>query len=162
MVIGGQAVLLYGEPRLTRDIDIALGVDIDEFGRVLAAVQTAELKALVDDAHEFARRTNVLPLVDSQSNIRVDLIFSFSSYEHEAIRRAHSVRIGDTDVNYASIEDLIIHKMVAGRPRDIEDVRGILVRNSAVDLPYIRKWLEEFVPVVGRNLPSEFDILNTP
>ncbi len=26
MVIGGQAVLLYGEPRLTRDIDITLGV----------------------------------------------------------------------------------------------------------------------------------------
>ncbi len=26
MVIGGQAVLLYGEPRLTRDIDITLGI----------------------------------------------------------------------------------------------------------------------------------------
>ncbi|NVL90146.1 MAG: hypothetical protein HWN69_04000 [Desulfobacterales bacterium] len=25
MVIGGQAVLLYGEPRLTKDIDITLG-----------------------------------------------------------------------------------------------------------------------------------------
>lgn len=29
MVIGGQAVLLYGEPRLTRDIDITPGVDVD-------------------------------------------------------------------------------------------------------------------------------------
>ena len=29
MIIGGQAVLLYGEPRLTRDIDITLGVNID-------------------------------------------------------------------------------------------------------------------------------------
>ena len=27
MIVGGQAVLLYGEPRLTRDIDIALCVD---------------------------------------------------------------------------------------------------------------------------------------
>ena len=27
MIIGGQAVLLYGEPRLTRDIDITLGVN---------------------------------------------------------------------------------------------------------------------------------------
>ncbi|NLF09683.1 MAG: nucleotidyltransferase family protein, partial [Pirellulaceae bacterium] len=27
MIFGGQAVLLYGEPRLTRDIDISLGVD---------------------------------------------------------------------------------------------------------------------------------------
>ncbi len=31
MICGGQAVLLYGEPRLIRDIDIALGVDhLDE------------------------------------------------------------------------------------------------------------------------------------
>jgi uncharacterized NAD-dependent epimerase/dehydratase family protein len=29
MVIGGQAVLLYGEPRLTKDVDIILGVGPD-------------------------------------------------------------------------------------------------------------------------------------
>lgn len=31
MIIGGQAVLLYGRPRLTRDIDITLGVDTNRF-----------------------------------------------------------------------------------------------------------------------------------
>jgi hypothetical protein len=31
MIIGGQAVLLYGEPRLTRDIDITLGIDIEKW-----------------------------------------------------------------------------------------------------------------------------------
>jgi hypothetical protein len=36
MIIGGQAVLLYGEPRLTRDIDITLGVDIDRQSDVTA------------------------------------------------------------------------------------------------------------------------------
>jgi hypothetical protein len=29
MIIGGQAILLYGSPRLTKDIDITLGVNID-------------------------------------------------------------------------------------------------------------------------------------
>lgn len=29
MIIGGQAVLLYGEPRLTRYIDITLGIDTE-------------------------------------------------------------------------------------------------------------------------------------
>lgn len=37
MIIGGQAVLFYGEPRLTRDIDITLGVDIDRQPDVTAA-----------------------------------------------------------------------------------------------------------------------------
>ena len=90
------------------------------------------------DAREFAHRTKVLPLVNPESGIRIDLIFSFSSYEQEAIRRARTIRIGQTDVHYASLEDLIIHKMVAGRPRNLEDVRGILVRNSVFDRPYIR------------------------
>ena len=39
MIIGGQAVLLYGEPRLTRDIDITLGVNIDRITELLAVVK---------------------------------------------------------------------------------------------------------------------------
>ena len=31
MIIGGQAVLIYGRPRLTRDIDITLGIDTDRY-----------------------------------------------------------------------------------------------------------------------------------
>lgn len=34
MIIGGQAVLVYGIPRLTRDIDITLGLDTDGLARV--------------------------------------------------------------------------------------------------------------------------------
>ena len=144
---------------MTRDIDITLGVDVDEFDRVIAAMQATGFEPLAVDAREFALRTKVLPLMDRQSGIRIDLIFSFSLYEQEAIRRARTVRIADTDVNYASIEDLIIHKMVAGRPRDLEDVRGILVRNSLIDRTYILEWLKQFVSVVGKDLPSEFDEL---
>ncbi|WP_173050321.1 hypothetical protein [Nitrospira sp. KM1] len=36
MIIGGQAVLLYGEPRLTRDIDVTLGIDVDRVSGLLA------------------------------------------------------------------------------------------------------------------------------
>ena len=38
MIIGGQAVLIYGEPRLTRDIDITLGVNIDNLGTIAGIV----------------------------------------------------------------------------------------------------------------------------
>jgi hypothetical protein len=162
MVIGGQAVLLYGEPRMTLDIDITLGVDVDELARVLAAVQPARLEILPADVHEFTRKTRVLPLRDPSSGIRVDLIFSFSAYEQEAIRRAKAVQIGDTAVSYASLEDLIVHKMVAGRPRDIEDVRGVLLRNPVFDRTYVLKWLRGFDAVVGRSISSEFENLINP
>ena len=40
MVIGGQAVLVHGEPRLTQDIDVTLGVTPDHLDDVGAFVST--------------------------------------------------------------------------------------------------------------------------
>jgi len=49
MVIGGQAVLLYGEPRLTKDIDIALGIGIDGLKDINSIIQKLNLKTLVNE-----------------------------------------------------------------------------------------------------------------
>ena len=86
MVIGGQAVLLYGEPRLTRDIDITVGVALDRLEDVIAAARAADLEPLVDP-QTFTRQTFVLPCQDMQSEIRVDLILLFLPYERQAIAR---------------------------------------------------------------------------
>jgi hypothetical protein len=48
------------------------------------------------------------------------------------------------EVCFASPEDLIIHKIFAGRPRDLEDVRSVLLRQANIDTVYIKKWLREF------------------
>jgi hypothetical protein len=155
-VIGGQAVLLYGEPRLTRDIDITLGVDTSELDRVLDAVGALKLSPLPQDLRGFVASTHVLPLLHSESGIRIDFVFSFSPYEKAALERVTKKRILKTDVSFASLEDLIVHKMVAGRPRDIEDVRGVLARSQARDDLYILQWLKEFGGVLNRPLLEEF------
>jgi len=144
MVVGGQAVLLYGEPRLTRDIDITLGVDVDHLEEVLSVVQELKLNPLPKEIESFVRETMVLPALDEHTGIRVDFIFSYTPYETGAIKRAKKVEIMGQEVNIASPEDLIIHKIFAGRPRDIEDVRTVLLKNTDVDLQYIRGWLKEF------------------
>ena len=144
MVIGGQAVLLYGEPRFTKDIDVTLGVDTGQLGTALEAARAARLRPLVSDAGQFVGETGVLPLIDDASGIRVDLIFSWSGYEQEAMRRVARVKIGRTEVSFASLEDMVIHKIVSGRPRDLEDVRLMLLRHPGLDREYVRRWLAEF------------------
>jgi len=144
MIIGGQAVLLYGEPRLTRDIDITLGANTDRLDDLLVIVQELTLKPLPEDTESFVKETMVLPTLDETTSIRVDFIFSFTPYETEAIKRAKKVTILDQEVNFASPEDLIIHKIFAGRPRDIEDVRTIIIKNPEIDIRYIQHWLKEF------------------
>lgn len=144
MVIGGQAVLLYGEPRLTRDIDITLGVDTDRLHEILSITEELGLRVLVEDIESFVRQTMVLPSIDDSSGIRVDFIFSFSPYEQQAIRRACRVNIQGQNVSFASAEDVIIHKIFAGRARDIEDVKNIIIKNPELDIEYIKKLLNEF------------------
>ncbi len=148
MIIGGQAVLLYGEPRLTKDIDITLGAGLERLPDVLAAAQAAQLTPLVDP-ETFTRQTMVLPCADPQSGMRVDFILSFSPYEQLAISRARTVKIGNAKLRYASVEDLIIHKLIAGRARDLEDVKNILLKNPAAELPNIRQWLRDFAAATG-------------
>jgi len=156
MVIGGQAVLVYGEPRLTKDIDVTLGADLERLQDVLAAARRAGLSPLVDP-EEFTRQTMVLPCSHAATGIRVDLIFSNSPFERQAIARANRVKIGVTEVCFASADDLIIHKIIAGRPRDLEDVRCILLKNPAVDRKYVRRWLEEFSSALGEPFTAVFD-----
>lgn len=143
MVIGGQAVLLYGEPRLTRDIDLTLGASLDRLGEVVCLVQDSGLEILVDP-EEFTAKTLVLPCRDHLTGIRVDFMFSWSEYERQALARCREVVLDDVSVTFAAPEDLVIHKIIAGRPRDLEDVRLILIKNPQIDQPYILDWLRVF------------------
>jgi predicted nucleotidyltransferase len=148
MIIGGQAVLIYGRPRLTRDIDITLGIDTDKFLLVEKVCNQLKLELLVEKPEDFAGKTKVLPAEEPESKVRVDFIFSFTQYETQAIKNAKQVQVDDYPVNFASPEDVIIHKMVAGRAVDEEDVKSILAKKrKTIDLEYIRKWLSEFAEI---------------
>jgi len=156
MVIGGQAVLLYGEPRLTKDIDITLGADLDRLADVLRLVRSIDLNPLVDP-DTFTKQTMVLPCADPGTGIRVDLIFSFTPYERQAMTRVRKVKVGGTEIRFASVEDLIVHKMIAGRPRDLEDVKTVIVKNANADLSYIRHWLSAFRAASGQDPVARFN-----
>jgi hypothetical protein len=156
MVIGGQAVLLYGEPRLTRDIDVTLGLGTDGLPRILEVARSLGLVVLPEQPAEFVRETMVLPASDPESGLRVDFIFSFSSYEQEALARAVEVTQGSVAVRFATLEDVVIHKIIAGRPRDIEDVRSVLLRNPTYDQAYVLRWLMDFDQALTRDFAATF------
>ena len=158
MIIGGQAVLLYGEPRLTRDVDVTLGISTEKLPQVLKILPGIPLEPLVDP-FDFTLKTMVLPCKNPENDIRVDFIFSFSPYEHQAMNRVHLVEIEGVSVKFSSPEDLIIHKVFAGRPRDIEDAKGILIKNPEIDLEYIRRWLRELSEAVSEPFVDRFDVL---
>lgn len=156
MLIGGQAVLVHGEPRVTKDIDITLGADVSLLPIVKGIAESLSLRPLEGQTDAFVKQAAVFSVVQDASGIRVDFIFSYTPYEQQAIKRALTVKLGEAYVRVATIEDTIVHKMFAGRPRDIEDVRGIVAKKSGYDREYLRNWLSLFSTVAEKDLWSEF------
>ena len=161
MLIGGQAVLLHGEPRLTQDIDVTLGIGPNRLDVVLGVCRALGLQPIPSDIEGFVRETFVLPAADPRSGIRVDLIFSTTPYEATAIGRAVWVELAGERVPFASAEDLILHKLFAGRARDLEDTRGVVRRKGPdLDWGYLRRWAADFALVPGReSMPAAIEEL---
>lgn len=157
MIIGGQAVLFHGEPRFTKDIDITLGVDTSALERVKALISNLSLDILVNNIDDFVNKTMVLPSLDATSGIRVDLIFSYSLYERQAIERAVDAAFDTVSVRMASLEDVVIHKIIAGRPRDIEDIKSVLLKNPNFNREYILRWLGQFDDSLQEGFARRFE-----
>lgn len=47
-------------------------------------------------------------------------------------------------VSFISPEDLVIHKVIAGRARDLEDSKSVLLKNPGLDREHIKTWLTKF------------------
>ncbi|MGQ0702311.1 MAG: nucleotidyl transferase AbiEii/AbiGii toxin family protein [Gemmatimonadales bacterium] len=161
MLIGGQALLLHGHARLTEDIDITLGVDPSHLPIILDFCRELELDVLPEKPADFVAETFVLPARDRATGIRVDFIFSTTEYERQAIGRAVSVPLAGSAVPFATAEDLLIHKLFAGRPRDLEDAASVVRRKGPeLDWEYLERWAREFGRIPGReDLPVVLESL---
>lgn len=161
MLIGGQAVLLHGRPRLTDDIDVTLGTSPDRLPELAEVCRRLGLRQLPEDVEEFVRRTFVLPALHEDTRIRVDFIFSTTPYERQAIERAVEVDLRGEPVRFAAAEDLILHKLFAARPRDIEDAESVVRRKGPeLDWEYLMRWARDFASVPGRErLPEQVERL---
>ncbi|GEM_PF-514617 len=153
-VIGGLALQHWGEPRLTGDVDITVLVAEEELEPFVDAA-FLRFSPRISDAQEFALRHRVL-LVQARNGVPIDISLGIPGYEEEAFQRAVEVKFPEAGkLRLIGAEDLIIHKCVAGRPRDAEDVEGILIRQRLrLDLSVVREWLTRF-----RGYPRPFGTL---
>lgn len=89
-------------------------------------MRDAGFTARVPDPERFAAEMRVLPFLHEASRIPLDAILAGIGPEEEFLERARVVAIGGVRVPVISPEDLVVTKILAGRPKDLEDVRGIL------------------------------------
>ncbi|HYV93053.1 MAG TPA: hypothetical protein VE978_14780 [Chitinophagales bacterium] len=130
---------------------ISYMVIVDDYPKLKLVLNEVGIQPRIDEEEKFMRRTGVLLAKENSTGIRVDLIFTFLGYEREAIKRSVEVLLLDYPVKFASKEDLIILKLVAGREIDLVDLKAILLKQKEVDEHYILKWLKEFSMVLEKD-----------
>lgn len=150
-LFGAQAVQVWGTPRLTGDVDVTAELRGGDTASFVAAMREAGFDLRVRDIARFVKRTRVFPFVHRDSNIPVDVVLAGPGLEEEFLKRAIRVDIGGTVLPVISPEDLIVTKLLAGRPKDIEDVHGILrERVGRLDLKRIRRTLARLGEAVAQ------------
>lgn len=127
--IGGLAVLRWGEPRVTRDVDLTLLAGFGE-EEVFVDRLTARFDARVEDIAQFALRTRVV-LLRTAEGVPIDVALGALPFEERSVQRASDwVVIGSEPLRTCSPEDLVVHKAFAGRDRDWADLAGIIARSG--------------------------------
>lgn len=147
--IGGLAVIRWGEIRMTQDIDLCL---LCGFGNEPSYVNELanQYKGRIDDVRNFAITNRVL-LLYATNGVPLDISLSGLPFEDEMIRRATPFEFcPGCYLITCSAEDLIVLKAFAERPKDWNDIEGIVMkRGNSLDLRYITAQLQPLCELKG-------------
>jgi hypothetical protein len=150
-VFGAQAVVVYGVPRLSADVDVTVALDPDAPRQFAQDMADAGFALRVDDP-EFVRRTRVMPFVHQATAMPLDIVLAASGLEDEFLERAVPTDIGGTVVPVIDRADLVIAKVLAGRPKDLDDARAIWrLHGDALDGARIRETLRLLEAALSQN-----------
>lgn len=126
-IIGGIAVQRWGEPRLTRDVDVTLLTGLGGEEKYVDVI-LRRYAPRVEGAREFALKHRVMLLQDRDAT-GIDLALGGIPFEERVIERSSEFEFYPGIIlRTCSAEDLIVMKAFAGRELDWGDVRGILAR----------------------------------
>jgi hypothetical protein len=135
--IGGLAVLRWGEPRFTRDVDATLLCPFGEEESFADPLLASGYVGRVSDARDFARRNRVV-LLQAANGIPIDVALGALPFEEGVVERSS---LFEFDSGYSlrtcSAEDLIVLKLFALRPRDVQDAESVAIRQPGLDWAYI-------------------------
>lgn len=143
-IMGGVATSIYSPPRATFDLDGIAGVGKGGIKNFLSDLRQEGFTYDKKHPVKSIQGLSFITLYFARHKIYLDLFLAESDFQKLILERTHSVRTGKLRLDIISPEDLILVKLLSGRPRDTEDVRQILVANSEeLDFAYLRSWAQK-------------------
>lgn len=138
-LIGGHAINAWLEPRFTADVDVTVAADPAAFARARAGLEAAGYRVNTLDGADQPSGPDFVRFVRGPGDPPIELQAAKTELQHRLIARAGR----DGGVAIATVEDLIVLKLIAHRPKDLADLAGLLAL-PAVDWAYVegraREW----------------------
>jgi hypothetical protein len=149
-LMGGMAVAAWGYLRATRDVDLLLKIESADLERLLDRLRAAGLRPKQQPPVLALGPLRLLQLLYTPPgefvDVQIDLLLAESAYHREALARRVAIEVPGVEgaLSILSCEDLILHKLLAGRILDRADVAALLRQNrAALDLAYLLRWTHQ-------------------
>jgi hypothetical protein len=145
MLTGSFAMAYYGQPRMTRDLDLVVSLGEADVDRVVAAL-SPDFYIDKDDVLAAVRSERLFNLMHNASGIKIDLIVrKRGEYRQLEFSRRRRVVLDSVATWIVSREDLILSKLVWAKESQSElqlrDVRSLM--DESVDRVYLERWARE-------------------
>jgi predicted nucleotidyltransferase len=145
MIVGGIAVGLHTAARATKDIDFAILADEDQTRALVAAQEGAGWSARIHGAPGPGAVIRFSRTGGDGVARWVDVLCAGTPFEERALSRARQRRLFGRSIPVVSVEDLIVFKLIAGRPQDLVDVYNLLRdHRDTLDDDYLKRSAEEW------------------
>ncbi len=148
MIVGSLASMVYGEPRLTRDMDLVIDIsaaDSQKFSELFSQPNyyCPPLEVISDEI----RNRGQFNLLHVDTGLKIDIMIKkVTAFDQSRFARIRKIELWPNfSANVASPEDVIIKKLEfyreGGSEKHIRDIRGI-VSNTKLDQAYLYHWVD--------------------
>lgn len=166
-LVGGLAVSVRAEPRLTRDVDVVVSVPDDETAEeVIAQMRDQGYQPVTLLEHEVTGRLSAVRLThQDRPEMVLDLLFAACGIEQEVVQKAETLEVlPEFYVPVAATGHLIAMKLLArddrSRPADYDDLQSLVTGANEEDLSLAREAIELIAErgyARGRDLAGDLD-----
>ncbi len=150
MITGGMAVLVWGRPRFTADIDIVAEIKEKHINILSKALMALGKAGYINKEamREAISRKGEFNFIDGETGVKVDFwVLNDNLFAKSRIKKRVIKEIDNQKVYFVSPEDLILSKLEwyqqGQSSRHLEDAESILkISGDKLDKAYLKQWAE--------------------
>ena len=150
MVVGSVASGVYGEPRMTRDIDIVVELRPNQVAKLCEAFPAPEYYVSDKAAREAVAAGGQFNVIHPASGNKIDfMIAGHDAWGRSQAGRRRRKQIFPDLAGYAAApEDVIISKLLyykeGGSEKHLRDIAGMMqISGDEIDAEYIAEWTRQ-------------------